>query len=51
MRMGGFQVFKKERNTQGKRILAGDSETIGHREYLANRSLPEALIFTILNSN
>lgn len=31
-------------------FLLGNSEVVVHSEYLANRPLPEALLFTILNS-
>ena len=33
------------------KFLLGNSETMGHSEYQANKSLPEALLFTTFNAN
>lgn len=42
---------EEELNTPGKNFRLGSSGTMGHREHLANRPLPEALLFTRLNSH
>lgn len=35
----------------GRKILGGGSDTMGHSGYLADRHLPEVLLFTLLNSS
>ena len=49
--MPNIQTVEEERNPRGRKILLGDSETMGHSVYLANRHLPEAVLFTTLNLN
>ena len=51
MRVGDLQAVEEEGNTRGRKTLARDSGTTGHRRYEANRPLPAALLFTTLNSN
>lgn len=49
--MDHLQVVQEEGTYMGGKFLLGNSETMGHRGYLANMPLPEALMFNILDSN
>lgn len=49
--MDNSQRVEGGKTHMAEKSLRGDSETMGHRGYLANRHLPEVVLFTILNSN
>ena len=46
-----YRKLKKSATYVAGKSLLGDSETPGHSGYLANRHLPEALLYSVLNSN
>lgn len=46
--MGNLRVVEEKQNIHRNKFSQGNSETLEHSGYLANRCLPE---FTILNSN
>ena len=50
MRMGNLQEDEGQGTYIGGEFFLGDSETMGHRGYLAYMPLPEALLFNILDS-
>lgn len=52
--MGDLQVVEEEGDICGRQILLGNSERNKGKEhdgYLANRHLPETLLFFLLDSN
>lgn len=46
-RMGDLQVVEEESSIHGRKIIAGNSKTMGHKWYL----LTKPCLFTMLNSN